>query len=42
MSPYDGSALGSIKFSDSISVAPIVAGETLYIVTDGGDLVAYR
>ncbi len=42
MSPYDGSALGRIKFSAPVSVAPVVANQTLYIITDDGDLVAYR
>ncbi len=42
MSPYDGSALGRIKFSDPLSVAPVVANQMLYIITDGGDLIAYR
>ena len=42
MSPYDGRTLGQIKLDDPISVAPIVVDNGLYVVTDGGDLVAFR
>lgn len=42
MSPFDGSALGSISFDDGIPVAPVVARETLLVLTDDGQLHAYR
>lgn len=42
MSPYDGSSLGQIRVGDPISVPPIVVDNGLYVVTDDGDLIAYR
>ena len=42
VSPYTGETLGSLRLPDKALVPPIIANETLYILTDGGDLVAYR
>lgn len=42
VSPYTGALLGRIKLSDPVSIAPVVAGETLYILTDDADLFALR
>ncbi len=42
ISPYTGKPLGRIEFSDGSYVAPVLANKTLYIVTQGGDLIAYR
>ncbi|MHA1569666.1 MAG: outer membrane protein assembly factor BamB family protein, partial [Alphaproteobacteria bacterium] len=42
VSPYTGELLGRIEMPGPISIAPIVAGETLYFLTDDGDLVALR
>ncbi len=42
ISPYTGQVLGSQKLSGRASVAPVVAGGTLYIVTDDATLAAYR
>ena len=42
VSPYTGEVLGRIKLPGGVSVPPLVAGGTLYFLTDGGDLVAYR
>lgn len=42
LSPYDGRRLGTLRLSDGISIAPIVADGTLYILTDGAVLHAYR
>jgi len=42
LSPYDGRVLGSLRFKDGITVAPIVADGTLYVLTDGAVLHAYR
>ena len=41
-SPYDGELLGTAEFSDDVSIAPIVANNTLYFLTDDAELVAYR
>ena len=37
-----GKPLGRIVFSDGSYVAPVLANKTLYIVTQGADLIAYR
>ena len=42
ISPYTGKPLGRITFSDGSYVAPVLANKTLYIVTQGADLIAYR
>ncbi|CCG09110.1 PQQ-binding-like beta-propeller repeat protein [Pararhodospirillum photometricum] len=42
VSPYTGQVLGRIDLPDAMASAPIVAGGTLYFLTTGGDLVAYR
>lgn len=42
LSPYDGKTLGEISISDGAFIAPIVARDTVYILTDGGKLYAYR
>ncbi len=42
VSPYDGTILGKVELSDSASMAPIVAGGMLFILTDDAELVAYR
>ncbi len=42
ISPYTGELLGEINLPDGAMVAPVLADETLYVLTDDGDLVAYR
>lgn len=42
ISPYTGEVLGELKLPDGAAVAPVLADETLYVLTDDGDLVAYR
>ena len=42
VSPYDGKILGKIELSDTASIPPVVAGNTLYILTDNANLVALR
>ena len=42
ISPYTGELLGELKLPDGAMVAPVLANETLYVLTDDGDLVAYR
>jgi len=42
VSPYTGEILGQQKLSDAMSVAPSVAGGTIYIITDDATLVALR
>nr|WP_277348900.1 PQQ-like beta-propeller repeat protein [Sneathiella limimaris] len=42
VSPYDGKILGKIDLSDSATVAPVIAGGMLFILTDDAELVAFR
>ncbi|MEO3429625.1 PQQ-binding-like beta-propeller repeat protein [Pelagibius sp. CAU 1746] len=42
VSPYDGKLLGFFDLGDGAAVAPVVANNSLYLVTNGGDLVALR
>jgi outer membrane protein assembly factor BamB len=42
VSPYTGEVLGEQKLSGPISVAPVVASGTVFLVTDNGRLVALR
>ena len=42
VSPYTGEALGRIEFSDGSFIAPVLADNTLYILTQDADLIAYR
>ena len=41
MDPGSGAVIGSQEIPDT-SVPPVVAGGTVYILTDDGDLIAYR
>jgi outer membrane protein assembly factor BamB len=42
VSPYTGQALGRVEFSDDIFLDPIVANDTLYVLTDDADLIALK
>lgn len=42
VSPEDGSVLRAIELDDPVNVTPIVADATLYLLTDEGELLAYR
>ncbi|MDX1483013.1 MAG: PQQ-binding-like beta-propeller repeat protein [Alphaproteobacteria bacterium] len=42
VSPYTGDLLGQIKVDDGVEVAPIVARDTLYLLTRDSDLIAWR
>ena len=41
-SPTDGKILVEYKLSDPSYISPVVAGDTLYVVTEAGDLVAFK
>jgi outer membrane protein assembly factor BamB len=41
-SPYDGRLLGEMEMPDAVTVPPVVANRTLYILSDDGELVAFR
>jgi len=42
VSPYDGKILGKVELSDTASLAPVVAGGMLFVLTDDAQLVAFR
>ncbi len=42
ISPYTGKVVGYEKLSAGVSVPPVVAGGTVYFLTDDADLLAYR
>ena len=42
VSPYTGKILGTQKLDAKLSVAPVVAGGTAYLITDAGSLLAFR
>ncbi len=42
LSPYSGKFLGRIGISGPVLIPPIVARETLYVLTDEADLIAFR
>ncbi len=42
ISPYTGEVMGRLDLSSAAKIGPVVADGTVYILTDSGDLVAYR
>ena len=42
INPKTGKAISVVKVAGGSSVAPVVAGSTLYILSDNGDVVAFR
>ena len=42
VSPYNGDLLGVIGLRDGVLIPPVVANRTLYLLTDGADLIALR
>ena len=42
LSPYTGDALGRIQLSSSAHLPPIVANNTMYLLSDNGELTAFR
>ncbi|MEE8188427.1 MAG: PQQ-binding-like beta-propeller repeat protein [Kiloniellales bacterium] len=42
ISPYTGEVLGRIELPGAVLIAPVVAGNSLYFLTDGGTLLAMR
>jgi len=42
LSPYTGELLGMIELPEGVFVAPIIANETIYVLTDNARLVALR
>ena len=42
VNPIDGSFQSQVDIKDGVSFQPVVANNTLYLLTDGGRLIAYR
>ena len=42
VNPLDGGFQSQVDVKDGISFQPVVANNTLYILTDSGRLIAYR
>lgn len=42
MSPYTGAPLGRTDFPDGVYVNPVIAGNTLFVLTEHADLIALR
>ena len=42
ISPYTGEILGRLGLPGAVSLPPVVADGTLYLLTNGGELLAYR
>lgn len=42
ISPYTGQPLGHIEFPEGVFVDPVVANDTLYVLTDDAELIALR
>lgn len=42
VSPYTGEVLGKAALAGPVSLPPVVADGTVYFLTDGGELLAYR
>ena len=42
ISSYGGEVLGVIELPDSVFMAPVVADNSLYFLTEGGKLMALR
>jgi outer membrane protein assembly factor BamB len=42
LSPYTGEILGRLSLPGPVSLPPVVADGTLYLLTNGGELLAYR
>ena len=42
ISPYTGEIVSLSDVGDPVSISPIVANKTVYVLTDKGRLIAYR
>ncbi len=42
VSPEDGEIVGKVALPGALSVLPVVAGRTIFVLTDNGDLLALR
>ena len=42
ISPYTGKFLSKLELSDPLSVPPVVAGGSIFFLSDDADLIVYR
>ena len=42
ISPYNGEVLGQLKLREPVTIGPVIANATLYLLDDDGELSAYR
>jgi outer membrane protein assembly factor BamB len=42
VSPYDGAVQSTVNVGDRLTLSPVVANNTLYLLTDSGQLTAWR
>lgn len=42
VSPYSGKILGRIEISGPVLISPVVAGETVFVLTDKAELIAFH
>ncbi|CAN0558538.1 unnamed protein product, partial [Laminaria digitata] len=42
LSPYTGKVLGFLEVPGPVLIPPVIAGETLYVLTDDAELIAFR
>jgi outer membrane protein assembly factor BamB len=42
LSPYTGEIIGEIEMPDDVSLAPVLAGQTLYFQTENARIIAFR
>jgi outer membrane protein assembly factor BamB len=42
LSPYNGAVMGKVDINSPIRLAPVIANQTIYILTDSGRLIALR
>ena len=42
LSPYNGAVIGKVDINSPIRLAPVIANQTIYILTDSGRLIALR
>ena len=42
ISPYDGKLLGKLEMPAAVTVPPVVANGTLYVLSNNGELAAFR
>jgi len=42
LSPYTGEVIGRLEVREPMRIAPVIANQTIYVLTDHGRLIALR